>query len=202
MTVQLEAFSELMLRVRQGDADALRVVLDDYGEAIRREVRFTLLDTRLRRFVGDSDVYQSVVIRFFAGMRNGNFRVDSSTDLVRLLKGIARNRIAELVRFWHAQRRDVSRTTNDDTVLSFDVSKHELTPDEVLARAETAAAIQQRLAPRDLEIMQLRDDGQSWQEIAGRLSAVSGEAIRKQHMRALSRIAAELNHCDPRTTDL
>lgn len=196
MAVDTEAFSELMHRVRRGDADALQAVMDGYGQAIRREVRFTLLDTRLRRFVGDSDVYQSVVIRFFAGMREGSFRIESPVDLVRLLKGITRTRIAELVRFWHAQRRDLSRTTNDDALLFSNASDKGQSPDEVLVRAEMSAAIQRRLTPRDLEILRLRDDGLSWTGISAQLNGVSGEAVRKQHMRAMSRIAAEIKESD------
>lgn len=188
----MEGFSELMLRVRQGDADALEAVLDEYGEAIRREVRFTLLDTRLRSFVGDSDIYQSVIFRFFSRMREGDFQIETPADLVRLLKGIARTRIAELVRFWHAQRRDLSRNVSNELVLSANATDTDGGPDELLARAELAEAIQKRLSSRDSEILQCREDGLNWSEIAVRLGVSSGEAVRKQHTRSLARIAAEL----------
>lgn len=198
MPVESDVFSELMLRVRQGDAGALQSVLDDFGEAIQREVRFTLLDTRLRRFVGDSDVYQSVILRFISGMRDGHFQIETPKDLVRLLKGIARTRIAELVRFWHAQRRDLSRTAVTEDALFGQVSEGEFSPIDVLEQAELAAAVQDRLTPRDCEILRLRDEGLSWSDIAIHLGAFSGEAIRKQHTRSLARIAAELNAAIPK----
>jgi len=54
-------FSQRVTRAQQGDADALERLLTDYGDAIQREIRFCLLVQRLRRVVGESDVYQSVI---------------------------------------------------------------------------------------------------------------------------------------------
>ncbi len=193
MSVDTANFADLILRVRAGDAEAVEAVMTNYGEALQREVRFTLLDSRLRRFIGDSDVFQSVIFRFFDGMREGSFTVETPTDLVRLLKGIARNRIAELVRFWHAQRRDLSRNAEYDAALTTDPCDEADSPGHVLARAELASRIQKRLEVRDCEIMLLRDEGLSWSVIAERLGAVSGEALRKQHTRAMAQIAAEFS---------
>jgi DNA-directed RNA polymerase specialized sigma24 family protein len=193
MNVDTQNFADLILRVRAGDTEAVEAVMTHYGEALQREVRFTLLDSRLRRFIGDSDVFQSVIFRFVNGMREGSYTVETPTDLLRLLKGIARNRIAELVRFWHAQRRDLSRNADYDAALTADPSDEAETPDHVLARAELASCIQERLEVGDCEIMLLRDEGLSWSAIAERLGAVSGEALRKRHTRAMAQIAAEFS---------
>jgi len=193
MSVDTQNFANLILRVRDGETGAVEEVMTRYGEALQREVRFTLLDSRLRRFIGDSDVFRSVIFRFVNGMREGSYTVETPTDLVGLLKGIARNRIAELVRFWHAQRRDLSRNTDYDAALTTDASDESESPDHVLARAELASCIQGRLEVRDCEIMLLRDEGLSWSAIAERMGAVSGEALRKQHTRALAQIAAEFS---------
>lgn len=192
---EVEKFTGQMLRVRQGDHEAMSEILSEYGEAIQREVRFTLLDARLRRFVSDSDVFQSVVCRFYSGMQNGSFTISEPADLVRLVKGIARTRIAELVRFWHAKKRDLSRAINIDND-ALEIASKLISPDESLARAELVAAVQNRLNANDSKILEFRDEGLSWDEIASRLNAISGEAIRKQHSRSISRIADELNSCD------
>jgi hypothetical protein len=184
-------FAALMVSVQQGDADAFGELLREYGESIRREIRFTLLDRRLRRFVGDSDVYQSVVVRFFSGVRDGHFKIESSEELVRLLKGITHTRIAELVRYWHAQRRDLSRTdslTDNSSVL---VQDDQVLPLDALEFQEVVTSMEKALTPMDRQILRWRDEGAAWSEIAARLGAVSGEAARKQHERALALVAKQ-----------
>jgi DNA-directed RNA polymerase specialized sigma24 family protein len=191
MILPKPTFSELLARVREGEPEALRLLLVEYGDAIRREVRFTLLDARLRRFVGESDVYQSVVMRFFSGAIDGNFTIDSAEDLVRLLKGIARTRIAELIRFWHAQRRNISRNT--ELGESSQLADNLRSCGVVLETAELAEAAASLLAPADRQILAWRENGWSWQRIAEQLGAPSSDAVRKQHERALARIAAQLD---------
>lgn len=193
MQTQTPSFADLVQLVQQGDADAFRAVLEEYGDAIQREVRFTLRDTRVRSCVAESDVFQSVVLRFFCGMQNGQYRLDSPRDLVGLLKGIARTRVAELARYWHAQRRDVRRNIGLSSSVAEAACLNHPRIDDVLAEAELAQAAQERLSPRDRQVLQWRDDGLSWAEIANRLEVISSEAVRKRHERSLGRIAVELN---------
>jgi RNA polymerase sigma factor (sigma-70 family) len=185
-------FTELMRLVRQGDGESLRILLDEYGEAIEREIRFALLDAKLRNVVGESDVFQSVVLRFFRGLRDGRFSIDGPDDLVRLLRGIVRVRTAELVRFWHAERRDVSRNAPLASDQSGPIPDGAASAWEVLETVELARTACQRLSERDRQILQWREDGLTWPEIAGRLHAVSAESVRKQHERALAKIARQL----------
>lgn len=186
-------FSELMESVRRGDVEALDKLLFEYGDAVRREARFTLLDTRLRRFIGESDIYQTVVMRFVAGLREGNFLIDSPEDLIRLLKGIARTRVAELVRYWHAQRRNLSREADLKASGTEQLSTLDAGPLELLAQAESLQQVNSRLSALDQKIFAWRDVGQTWSEIAARLDATSADAVRKQHERALAKVAADLD---------
>lgn len=187
-----KSFAELVALVRQGDAAALEKMLDDYGEAIRREIKFTLLDQRLRRFVDDSDIYQSVVMRFFSGLREGHFQIESSEELLRLLKGIAHTRIAELVRYWHAQRRDLSRSDSLSAPPTDMADADGIQPLDAMELAEVIATMEKSLSPEDRQILRWRDDGLHWLEIAGRLGSPSSESARKQHERALAKIARHL----------
>jgi len=191
MISEMRHFSDLIQLVQQGDANAFKAVMERYGDAIRREIRFILRDSRLRVCVGESDVLQSVALRFFVGMRDDQFDVRTPEDLVGLLKGIARNRVAELVRFWQAQRRDLRC---NQSLPGFEL---ENSSDEnhqglhALAEAELIEAVSGRLTQEERQILDWRDDGISWAVIAGRIGG-SNESVRKRHERAMDRIANEL----------
>lgn len=202
MSKQTQSFSELIRLVQQGDAAAFERLVGEYGEAIQREVRFTLLDARLRSCVGESDVYQSVCLRFFSGMRDGRYRLETPRDLVDLLKGITRTRVAELARYWRAQRRDVGRKLSLTEVEVEEAGDTDPRPLDVLADAELVQAAGDRLSPEDRQVLGWRSDGLSWAEIALRLGCHSAEAVRKRHERSLARIALELNDSAETSTSL
>ncbi|MEZ6060013.1 MAG: hypothetical protein R3C19_06600 [Planctomycetaceae bacterium] len=92
-------FTALAERVRSEDPAALAELLIGMATRFAGKSGSHLLDARVRQLVSDSDVYQSVVYRFYAGMKDGGFVVESPDDLLAPLRGIARTRIAELVRF-------------------------------------------------------------------------------------------------------
>jgi len=177
-----------MDRLRSDDPASLQLLLDEYGDALRREIRFTLLDARLRQFVGDSDVYQSVVVRFFVGMKDGDFEVRTPDDLMRLLKGIARKRVAELVRYWHARKRDLNRNGEIGRDIIDQLATADLPPPDALERSELLANVNGRLSARDRNILQWQSDGRSWSQIAELLRERSAETVRKRHERALAKI--------------
>lgn len=186
-------FAELLSRVREGDETAFQELVNTYGPAIEREVRFTLLDARLRRFIGESDVYQSVIFRFYVRLRHGDFDIGTPSDLVGLLKGIARTRIAELVRFWHAQRRDVSLDVHDLIApQSCGRSVIQAPVEDLLIQREVAETVRRRMSLHDQRVFEMREQGMSWADISAELNGASCEALRKQHRRELARIACEL----------
>jgi hypothetical protein len=196
MSEPSQSFSELIRLVQQGDAAAFERLMDEYSDAIKREVRFTLLDARLRRCVGESDVYQSVCLRFFSGLQEGRFCLESPQDLVRLLKGIARTRVAELVRFWRAQRRDLGRHLSWTEVAGEVANESSPRLLDTLADAELARMVDERLSPEDRRILDWRSDGLTWLQIATQLGGCSGDSVRKRHERTLHKLVLELRPQD------
>ena len=95
-------FSDLIDCLRAGDSTAAQRFLDQYGEAVTREVRFVLLDARLRRIVSDSDVCQSVLAQFFFGLWAGKYEFERPADLMGLLRTMVHTRVADLARYWTA----------------------------------------------------------------------------------------------------
>lgn len=182
-------FAELIERAQQGDADAMERLLKEYGDAIQREIRFCLMDQRLRRVVGESDVFQSVIAQFALKLREGQYHFDTPSDLVGLLKTMARTRVAHLTRFWQARRRDLRKSRGIDAEGVTEPAAHGPTASSVVARVEMLELALAKLSARDRQILDWRQDGVNWQEVARRLDVPSSEALRKQHERALARVA-------------
>jgi hypothetical protein len=182
-------FAQLVTRAQQGEAEALERLLQEYGDAIQREIRFCLLDQRLRRVVGESDVFQSVIAQFALKLRAGQYYFDTPRDLVALLKTMARGHVAMLARFWQARRRDLRKDTGLDDEGAAEPLARDPTASSVVARVELLELALARLSDRDRQILDWRQDGVPWPEIASRLNAPSAEALRKQHERALARVA-------------
>ncbi|MEZ6060021.1 MAG: sigma-70 family RNA polymerase sigma factor [Planctomycetaceae bacterium] len=185
-------FRELIERIRGGDPASFEELVADFGDALRREVRFTLLDAQLRQIVSDSDICQSVVVRLLLGLKEGDFELHSPDDVLRLLKGIARNRVSELVRYWHTRKRDLNRNVSIDGNMPASLAATVSEPVETLVFNELVELVNHRLTKRDRQILMWRDQGLSWADIAAELGESGPDAVRKRHQRALDEIQEEL----------
>src|SRR5436190_18720469 len=102
-------FAELVSRAGRGEKEATHRLIEQYESAIRRQVRFTLMDNKLRRVLEETDVCQSVMGQFFNGLSAGRFELDGPEQLVGLLKQMVKNKITDQARYWRAGRRDFLR---------------------------------------------------------------------------------------------
>lgn len=187
------SFGDLILRVRRGEQDAARELLQRYGQAVRREIRFRLRDTRLLRVVSESDVFQSAVCSFFLGLQLGKFNIERSADLIGLLKTIAERRICSEARYWHAERRDVRRNVDLRSDFSSGQASSDPSPSAVLSESELVAKALQQLTKTTMQVVEWRRLGLHWSAIARRLPhGGSAEAVRKRYEREVARVTAEL----------
>jgi hypothetical protein len=185
-------FRELVRRVRAGDADATGQFLDRYESAVRREIRFALLDDRLRRAFGTSDVVQSVLGRFFVGLYAGRYACDTPEQLRGLLKEMVRAKVVDWVRYHTAECRDHRREVALEAVGAA-LPMDQPTPSRIVAAADAAAAFEQRLTDAERILLDLRRQELGWKEIAARLDPSAGpEALRKRWERTVARILREL----------
>ncbi len=182
-------FRKLVQHAQDGDAEAMEQLLKEYGDAIHREIRFCLLDQQLRRVVSESDVFQSVIASFALKLRNGRFEFEKPGDLIGLLKAMARAHVAHVARFWHAKRRDLRRNTGMEAIGVIGVPDHDPMAANAVADVELLNLAMKHLPERDRQIFDWRQDNVPWPEIARRLDVPSSEALRKQHDRALARVA-------------
>src|SRR4051794_2364784 len=108
--VQVEmSFLELLRRVRAGDAEASAELVRRYEPAIRVAVHVRLNDPGLRRLLDSVDICQSVLGNFFVRASAGEFELQSSEQLLKLLVTMARNRLTDHALRHQAARRDHRR---------------------------------------------------------------------------------------------
>jgi RNA polymerase sigma factor (sigma-70 family) len=186
-----DAFRAFIARVRAGDEDAARELVERYEKLIRREVRLRLSDRALLRVFDSMDISQSVLVSFFAKASSGGFEIETPDQLTRLLIGMARNKLAFQVRRQHARCRD-RRLNEARRVEDLDVESPAPNPSEVASDRDLIDAIRRRLGADGRRLADLRADGWEWSDIADRVGgSVQGRRI--QFARAIRRVAKSLH---------
>jgi RNA polymerase sigma-70 factor (ECF subfamily) len=183
------AFADLMARVRRGDARAAEELFQQFQSQVRLEVQLRLRDPRLRRVVGDSDLCQSVWLGFFVRARLGEYDLSGPNDLMRLLAGMARNKVAAHARRHSAGRRDFRRSEGLGGTEK--VAARDASPSSVVAGLELAREVISKLSEEERSIADLRASGRKWSEIASEMGGTA-DARRVQLQRAAGRVGREL----------
>jgi RNA polymerase sigma factor (sigma-70 family) len=183
------SFDEFMRRVRAGDERAAMALVERYEPAIRRAVRVRLRDPRLRRLVETVDICQSVFASFFVRTSLGQYDLENPDKLVRLLVTIARNKVAHQANRERAACRDQRRINQAADV--GDCAAPGGTPSQQLAARELLHEARRRLTAEELRLLERREQGLGWAEIAGELGGTpDGQRVRLA--RAVARISREL----------
>ena len=183
------SFADLVVRVRNGDAEAATELVRRYEPAIRRVVRVRL-GGRMAALFDSMDVCQSVLGSFFLRVAAGQYQLETPEDLLKLLATMARNKLAFQVRRQKAQKRDVGRDVTAG-ISTDQLATTEPTPSRRAEVRDLLGELDRRLTADERQLVDLRNQGHEWEEIAERLSG-SAEALRKKHSRALDRVAKEL----------
>jgi DNA-directed RNA polymerase specialized sigma24 family protein len=183
-------FADFIRRIRAGDAQAAAELVQRYESVIRVEVRHRLSDPRLRRLFDSLDISQSVLASFFLRAASGQYELDQPAQLVKLLVGMTRKKVAFQARKQRALRRDNRRleALNPET---HDVAATDPNPSQVLIHQELLESFRQRLSAEERQLAELRAQGRDWAEIATLLGGTA-QARRKQLARAVERAAKDL----------
>src|SRR5262245_43043276 len=190
--VEGEEYADFIRRIRLGDERAAEELIRRFEPEIRLEIRtlLRLRDPRLRRVFDSMEICQSVLVSFFLGAAVGDFDLDEPSQLIRLLVGMARNRLAERVRFHQRRRRDVRRISVDGPE-EWAIPSEAETPSEVVSRRELLAMFRGRLSEEELQVADLRSQGHDWAAVARELGGTP-DGRRKQLSRAVARVGQEL----------
>jgi RNA polymerase sigma-70 factor (ECF subfamily) len=184
------SFRDLIERVRSGDGAAAAELVRRYESAVRRAVRLRLRDRRLRRLLDSMDICQSVMASFFVRAALGRFELSTPEQLLGLLATMARNKLANQVHRARACRRD-HRRVEEGAALERDVVAHGASPSRQVIARELLDEARRRLSPEERRLLELRNEGCAWEEIARDVGG-SAEARRKQLARAVERVAQDL----------
>jgi RNA polymerase sigma-70 factor (ECF subfamily) len=185
-------YGEFIRRIREGDEQAAAELVRRYEAEIRLEVRgwLRLRNPALRRVFDSMDICQSVLASFFVRAAVGEFDLDEPTQLIRLLVGMARKKVAEQARHHQRQRRDVRRVGGGDVEKGKGAATDE-TPSRVVSGRELLQKFRELLLDEERQIADLRARGNDWAAVAAELGGTP-DGRRKQLARAVARVEHEL----------
>ena len=183
------SFDELIRRVGSGDEQAAARLVRDFEPVVRRVLRTRLRGARARCEFDSMDICQSVLATFFVRVAAGQYELKEPDDLIKLLLTMTRNKVAEKMRRQHRLRRDSRRTVGGVEELA--LAGQDPAPSSVVANKELLEQVRQRLSEEERQLLELRGQGLSWEEVATSLGGTAG-ARRNQLARALDRVAVEL----------
>ena len=185
-----DSFRDLIRGVRAGDAQAAAELVRCYEPAIRLAVHVRLTDPGLRRLLDSLDICQSVLGSFFARAALGQFELDRPEQLLKLLTAMARNKLTSQARKQHASRRDNRRVSAIGDEGSRLVSSSD-SPSAAIVVRDLQQEIRRRPAPDEWRLLELRNQGHDWAEIAAEVGGAA-ESLRKKLARAIDRVVDEL----------
>jgi RNA polymerase sigma factor (sigma-70 family) len=186
-----DSFAEFIHRIRAGDDQAARELVERYEPVIRREVRLRLRDQRLASRFDWTDVCQSVMASFFVRAAAGQYELEQPDQLLRLLVVMTRNKVTKQVRRNSADRRDYRRLEPRDPAYLDGRLAEVPNPSRLIAGRELLEELRRRLSEEERRLADLRADGCEWAEIAAELGGTP-QARRKQLARALDRVEQQL----------
>jgi RNA polymerase sigma factor (sigma-70 family) len=184
-------FDDFIRRIRAGDDQAARELVERYEPVIRREVRLRLKDPRLHSQFDWTDVCQSVLASFFVRAAAGQYDLDEPGQLLKLLVAMTRNKLANQARRHRAGRRDYRRLEPHDPADLEDRAILQPSPSRMVAGRELLEEFRRRLSEEERALIDLRAQGCEWPEIAARLGGTA-QARRKQFARAVDRVEQQL----------
>jgi RNA polymerase sigma-70 factor (ECF subfamily) len=188
---ELDAFRDLLHRVRTGDSRAAMELVRQYEPLIRREVRIHLRDRRLSRLFDSMDVCQSVLGSFFVRAAAGQYDLDRPEQLLALLVKMTRNKLVSAARRAQAGQRDLRRNSAHSEVELAQVEDPGPTPSRMLEGQDLLARFQRGLTEEERRLADLRSQGMTWPQIAEHVGGTA-QARRVQFSRAVERVTREM----------
>jgi RNA polymerase sigma factor (sigma-70 family) len=189
-------FASFIRRIRAGDDQAARELVERYEPVIRREVRMRVRDPRVYSRFDWADVCQSVMASFFVRAASGQYDLDQPDQLMRLLVVMTRHKLAKQERRHRADRRDYRRVEGGDPVYLQEPTAANPSPSRIVASRELLEEFHRRLSEEERRLADLRGQGYEWAEIAAELGGTA-QARCKQLARAINRVEQQLEESEP-----
>ena len=169
-----EDFGHLLSRVRQGDQEAFEELVGTCEPQLRAVVHCSLPD-RVRRRFDSLDVVQSVWVRVLPGLRAGAWQFADESRLRAFLARVARRRlISRLRRHCPAVQREQPGGADFDALPASEQDR----PSETVQAGELWDRMLALCPPEHHEVLRLRRQGLSREEIASRVGLHEGSVRR------------------------
>jgi RNA polymerase sigma-70 factor, ECF subfamily len=170
-----------LLRLWQaGDESAAREIFERYFERLLALAR-RRISQRLASRVDPEDVVQSAFRTFFGRYKAGQFTIQDSEDVCKLLARITVHKTLRQIAFHKAAKRDPSQEAgqgSDGQAQLMEVLDREPTPEAVNAFVDQLDHFLKQLRPEDRQILEMRMQGYNSLEIAEKLG-ISDRKIRR-----------------------
>lgn len=176
-------FARLIARVKEGDEEAIRQLIDQFGPEVQIMVR-RRLPARIRSQFDSvdftQDVWSSVIIDF----RDRSDPFDDPKHLLRFLAGVVQNKVTqEFRRQTRTRKYDIAReeplyVRRGNRDLPRELPASDPTPSEEMQAGDRLEQLVSGRSQLEIQIVQLRRDGLTFDEIAERLG-LHEKAVRK-----------------------
>ena len=179
------AFDSLIARIRCGNEDAARQLLDEYGPHIIRVIR-RRMNPQIRERYDSQDFTQAVWASFFGNLQDIT-RFSKATELVQFLSRVASNKVIDAGRRTQVRREthiDDFTETETQTDRDHRLNIAEPTPSQHAIAIEQWNNLVEGENEIDQRLLQMRRNGLTQQEIAAQLN-ISERQVR----RVLSRVS-------------
>jgi RNA polymerase sigma-70 factor (ECF subfamily) len=183
-------FAGFLARIRAGDQQAAAELVEHYAPIVRRTVRLHWHLPELSRLMDSMDVCQSVLGSFFVRVAAGQYDLEQPGQLLGLLLGMARRKLAFAARKQRAQCRDCQRVKSA-AVETLDPVTDDPGPCRLVEGRELLQVVRQRLTEEERRLADRRGQGLEWSAIAAELGGTP-DGRRMQLTRALDRVARQL----------
>jgi RNA polymerase sigma-70 factor (ECF subfamily) len=167
------ADDDLIDQCRRGDQDAARRLFDAYVDRLLPLAR-RRISQRLASRVDAEDIVQSVFRTFFARLKEDKFTLNDQDDLFRLLVRITVHKTLRQVAHHKAAKRDPGQELGQGDAANeqlLQLLTTEPTPDEAVMFIDQLEHFMGQLSQTDRQILELRMQGYSTDEIAKQLNS-------------------------------
>ena len=166
---------------RQGDEEAARQIVHRYMDRLLMLAR-RRISQRLASRVDPEDIVQSVFRTFFVRLKDGRFVFAEQDDLCKLLMRITLHKTLRQVAFHKAAKRDPTLEAergehHQEQLLA--LLGREPTPEAAVAFLDQLEHFLSQLQPLERQILELRMQGYTNEEIAAKLDLRYDRKIRR-----------------------
>lgn len=177
---------ELLNSAMNGCDESAREFVQEFERQIRLEIRTGIARSGLGQMIDSVDIAQSVFTSFLLAARSGEVPQAEPQNTISALMRIARDKLAQKVKFYQAEKRDLRR--NEGTVEQYAfLHSPGVGPNDRVAQTDLVQRLRDHVGDDDFHLIELRASGCSWGEI-GEATGSTADACRMR----LARLKADL----------